>query len=368
MSYVGDPYEHDIFMSYSHGDVDGNGDSKLRNWSQAFARELESELKALPGIGRDIRLFLDQHHRPDQGLDPTEPLSDQLREDIRLSAVLGILMSPHYLDSDWCQREREWWFQAQSALNMSAEGRKTIARIWPTEKQWPPELCDSEGEPDIGFTFYDKSRKEIRPQPFEWPEPETNSKGDFRDALLDMVGRLRLNLDEIKDRVDLQRQLKTEAGRLSAPAGQVVYLHGRASQSELWEKTNEALTQQGLVVFPSDPDPVGGNPASMLELRNTRVEIMGGCDALLLLGTKDQRATEADLVVVGRQDRHAARATSNRHLPCALLDNADTDSGARHKIAARGLQIDWIDATGTTWPVDVRDWLNQSGHTLVAAG
>ena len=46
MSFVGDPFRHDIFVSYSHGDVTGSGDSKLKRWSGAFARELESELRA----------------------------------------------------------------------------------------------------------------------------------------------------------------------------------------------------------------------------------------------------------------------------------------------------------------------------------
>ena len=40
MSYVGEPFRHDLFVSYSHGD-DGSGGAYLKPWSAAFAHELE---------------------------------------------------------------------------------------------------------------------------------------------------------------------------------------------------------------------------------------------------------------------------------------------------------------------------------------
>ena len=45
MSYVKDPFKHDIFVSYSHGNVDGTDDSALKAWSQGFVKVLEAELK-----------------------------------------------------------------------------------------------------------------------------------------------------------------------------------------------------------------------------------------------------------------------------------------------------------------------------------
>ena len=77
VSYVGKPFEHDIFVSYSHGDADGTGDSKLKQWSQAFARELESELNTDPRLAGTIRIFLDQDHRPSQSIDPLSALTDE---------------------------------------------------------------------------------------------------------------------------------------------------------------------------------------------------------------------------------------------------------------------------------------------------
>ena len=365
MSYVGDPFKHDLFVSYSHGDVDGTGESKLKQWSQAFARELEGELKAFPGLGGDISIFLDEHLRPQQALNPMESLTDQLRSEIEHSAVLSVLMSPQYIASKWCREERQLWHEAQDTLGIPTDGRTALAQVWPTPLPWPPEFCDHHGEPLVGFTFYDKARAELRPQPYEWPEPKPDSSGPFRDELLDLVGRVRLKLDEVKAKLDEQRRQKSEAARLTAVGGQVVYLHGRTSHVHIWEQTCQVLEALGLVVFPSEPDPIEQDPARQQEIRRRRVEIMSGCDGLLLIGTEDARAMDADLAVVARQDRHSARAISNHLLPCALLDNAGLlDSTSRRRATASALQVDWIDATHETWPSAVQRWIGEAGKWL----
>ena len=57
MSYIGKPFEHDLFVSYSHGTIEGAGLSPLKRWSDGFIRELESELRVHPKFGRDLVLF-----------------------------------------------------------------------------------------------------------------------------------------------------------------------------------------------------------------------------------------------------------------------------------------------------------------------
>src|SRR5690606_2166177 len=87
MAYVGPPFAHDIFVSYSHGD-DGSGQSFLQPWSAAFARELERELRADRRFRQQLKIFLDENQRPGQGIDPMAPLSDQLRKEIGAAAIL----------------------------------------------------------------------------------------------------------------------------------------------------------------------------------------------------------------------------------------------------------------------------------------
>jgi hypothetical protein len=76
-----------------------------------------------------------------------------------------------------------------------------VARIWPTAGDGPAGLVDQRGHELLGFCFYDRARAELQPQPYEWPAPDESSKGEFRDALLELVGWLWQKLEVLKDRM-----------------------------------------------------------------------------------------------------------------------------------------------------------------------
>jgi hypothetical protein len=196
MGFLGEPFEHDLFVSYSHGDFDGSGQSNLKVWSQAFVSELEKELRAQPKFA-NLTIFLDQDHRPDRGIDPMEALTGQLRDQIAASGLLTVLMTPHYLLSKWCADERDWWVECQAKRGLVTDGRIALARIWPTEDPWPAVFLDERGQQPVGFTFYDPKTAEYHPWPHDWPDC-TGAKGPFRQAMLEMVGRLWQRLREVK--------------------------------------------------------------------------------------------------------------------------------------------------------------------------
>ena len=103
MSYIGEPFRHDLFVTYSHGTIEGAEVSPLKRWSDGFIEQLELELRQHPKFGRELALFFDDAHRPGTGLDPSSGLTEQLREEIGASALLQVLMSDHYLQSSWCR-------------------------------------------------------------------------------------------------------------------------------------------------------------------------------------------------------------------------------------------------------------------------
>ena len=366
MAYVGEPFAYDIFVSYSHGDVDGTGKSKLHQWSVGFVRELESELKQLPQLQGQVRIFLDDHHRPAQGLDPLVPLTGQLRDDIQRSAFLTVLMSPHYMKSKWCQDERDWWCEKQKELGLPQDGRIAVARIWPTnasDGDWPTAFVDERGHPLSGFGFYDRENAELLPQPYEWPEPNPKSPNPFRKELLLLAGHLRLKLEEMRKQLDDRRRAREEAASLARGDVRVVYLHGRSAETDVWNRLKAELERNNLLVLPTQLDAVAPDPRQLQEVGKNRVLTISGCDALLLVASADPGALEADLVVVGRQDRNSARALSNKLLPCALLDvvGPAIATGARRAVA-RSLNIEWIDATQPQWPEAIRQWLVEVGR------
>lgn len=62
MSFVGAPFEHDVFFSYAHADVDQVGDSETKAWCQRFANDLRQALKHIPEFAQ-LSLYLDENPR-----------------------------------------------------------------------------------------------------------------------------------------------------------------------------------------------------------------------------------------------------------------------------------------------------------------
>jgi hypothetical protein len=355
MAYVGPSFVHDLFVSYSHGD-DGRGRPFLRPWSVAFANELENELRADRKFRKELRLFLDEDHRPGHGIDPMAPLTEQLRKEISASAVLVVLMSDDYLTSAWCTEERDWWCTRQTELGLPTEERIAVVRIWPTNEPWPAALTDSRGHPLVGFRFYNP--EDAAPRPLGWLDMPGPFGSATRKALIDIVGWLSTKLADLKARLEERYRAEAEAAKLAQDRGQSIYLHGRVDQAQAWERTGIALTDDGFVVLPGEPDPVEHDPIKRQTIRERRVETLSACDALLLLGTDDSRALDADLLVVGKHDRQSARALSQRLLPCALLDTVGAPIASTvRQASARNIQVDWLDATLDPWTPAVQRWL-----------
>ena len=359
MAYVGEPFCNDIFVSYSHG-ADAQGDATLQDWSLAFVQALKNELRATPAFRNSLALFVDDHDAIGRGIDPMAPLTDQLEAQVGASALLLVLLSSDYQASHWCQAEREWWWQRQAATGVPPAGRVALVRSWPDGPwpggRWPAELSDAAGQPLVGYRFH--AGEGYRARPLGW----TQWRGGFDQAVLEAVvglaGDLCQKLDEVKAAVDRQCAVRAEARRLADPAGQAVYLHGRVDRARDWERAAEDLLAGGYAVLPGEPDPLERDPARIEALRERRVETLTGCDALMLLGSPDGRAIDADLIVVGKHDRNSARARSNRWLPCALLDTTGAPVATPvRRAAARAMQTDWLDVSqGPLVPV-VQRWL-----------
>jgi hypothetical protein len=355
MCYVGSPFTQDIFVTYSHG-ADREGRPYFREWSTAFAAALDQELRVDRRFRDDLRLFLDTQHRSGQGVDPLDGLSEQLCGHIGATALLVVLMSPDYLESGWCARERQWWYESQAARSMPANARVAVVRIMPTQSKWPSLLLDSAGQELLGFTFF--SNGPDVPRPLGWTDLPGPFGTEFKKALLGLVGQLYSHLDTMRKRVDEKSRADAEVARLAQASGQTIYLHGRPDAHNAWEATATALGSSGFAVVPGEPDEIQPDQKRAQEIRERRVGALSECDALLILATNDGRALDDDLVVVGKHDRQSARARSNRLLPCAVLDTVGAPVATTvRKTTARVVQADWLDATQPDWASGISGWL-----------
>lgn len=359
MAYVGEPFRNDIFVSYSHGS-DAQGDATLQDWSLAFVRALKDEIRALPAFRNSLSLFVDAHDATGQGIDPMAPLTEQLEAQVGAAALLLVLLSPDYQASGWCKSERQWWWQRQAATGVQPAGRVAMVRIWPEgpwpEGPWPPELRDSAGQPLVGYRFH--AGEGFRARPLGWTQWRTGFDQTVLDEVVGLAGDLCQKLDDVRVGVERQRAARAEADRLAVATGQTVYLHGRVDQAADWERAAEALLAGGYAVMPGEPDPVESTASRIQAIRERRVETLTGCDALMLLGSADGRAIDADLIAVGKNDRNSARSRSNRWLPCALLDTTGAPVATPvRRAAARAMQTDWLDVTHDPLVPVVQRWL-----------
>jgi hypothetical protein len=360
LAYVGEPFRHDIFVSYSHGsDVDGEGTH--RGWSLAFVRELEREMRADRAFRDTLSLFVDSQGKSGQRIDPMSPLTDQLTAHAAGAALLLVLLTPDYQASDWCRAEREWWWAQQRRNGVAPEGRVGMVRAWPVPAEWPggawpPELSDGAGQPLVGWRFHAGDGRAARP--LGWTQWQVGFSPDVRESLLTVVGELLQKLDGIKADLERQATVRADAQRLADAAGQTLYVHGRADRATDWERAAVALADGGYAVLPGEPDPVERDAVRQEAIRQQRVETLTACDALVLVGSQDGRAIDADLIVVGKHDRHSARARCNKWLPCALLDTVGPPVATSvRRNTARIVQTDWLDATTIPAVTLVRQWL-----------
>lgn len=359
--YIGQPFRHDVFVTYSHGDVTGNDDAYIKTYSEHLTDLIERNLQAFPEIGRTVRVFRDQHPRRNQRLDSHNPLTEELKQHIASSGLLLVLMSPHYLDSEWCKDERDWWEAAQQGHGLPHENRLLIARIWKTAaEKWPSLLCDTRKEPIVGQSFYNPAGDQEFP--FDWHAPDANNlSSSFKKSLHSLVSDIVAKLQKAKEAAKQLEWQRKQEQLFASQGGQTIYLHARTpNQINEWNTWGGILNERGFVVQPGAPDPVGDSPESINELRERRVERMANCDAVCLIASDNAAALNDDLIVIGRNERHAAKDRSGRDLPCAVLDPAGV--GVANPIVRQNaghLGVDWIDLKPLELPDRIFPWFGQ---------
>lgn len=348
MSSLAPNFKYDVFVSYAHWDTDKRGTALLKTWSQALVAELEAELKMDPEW-RKASFFLDTRDIRN----PHAPLDNEISEAISKSALMLVLMTPHYLLSGACKEERKLWFE-KSQLQAFAgnRGRLLFARVMPVrDRDWPADFRDGNDRPPIGRWFF---KQPSGRRPFGWPNP-AGLGGEFRENLVDLAGDIGARLRELKEAINRKRRAAVDAERLR----QALYLHARERDQSRWKDDREQLVSAGFFVAPAGPEKTG-DPSKIDEIDRESVRAIAACDAILLISGDDPNHLVSDLAVVGYQRRKSATERSKRSVPCAVVDHGVgwSDKEVLQQ-SAKNMKVDWITASGSGWPNDVRSWLDE---------
>ncbi|HET9526676.1 MAG TPA: TIR domain-containing protein, partial [Pyrinomonadaceae bacterium] len=141
------PHKYDVFISYGHlDDEDPAGD--VKGWVDLLVERLprlvSNNLGYLPTVWRDER-----------SLHGNDLLTAAISEGVTSSLLLIPIVSPRYVQSDWCRRELEAFCQSESPAGAPAF-RSRIFKVIKTPLLF--HLAKKEPEPLrelIGYSFYE---------------------------------------------------------------------------------------------------------------------------------------------------------------------------------------------------------------------
>ncbi len=189
MAFVPD-YKHDIFVSYAHvDDLPFPGVDK--GWVSTLVETLEILLAQKLGRREGYSLWMD--HQLSRHAD----LTPEILENLGKTATLLVILSPGYLASEWCLREKDTFLRLLHEKQLSAQQRSG-SRVFIVERDQvgfdnrPEQFADL-----LGYRFWvqegDGSPPRVLGSP--WPDPKNPENMSYFDQLT----RLATNLtDELK--------------------------------------------------------------------------------------------------------------------------------------------------------------------------
>jgi TIR domain/Domain of unknown function (DUF4062) len=253
-------YNNDVFISYSHIDNQSFGDPR-GGWVDIFHEQLQNFVSV--HVGRRTKVWRDKR------LMGAEVFSDEIEQQLRSSAVLVSVISPGYMQSEWCNRELLGFTKAaQDRGSLRVGNLQRVVKVLrlPVERSALPPLLDEA----LGAQFF-------RVDP---------ASGRARDLLLDpsadaeKVFLARVD-DVAQDLCRLLGAIATSGGAAAAAppasAADTVFLAWTTGDlSEEREKLRRELEARNYRVVPAGAPPLdakGVRESVLAALRDAKVAI-----------------------------------------------------------------------------------------------
>ena len=336
MSFLGNNFEYDFFVSYcwGQGNVDPNLEERnhIREWVKDFIGPIAAKLKtglSTEKTARDLNFYFDFVDGRNSGSD----IPDEIEEAVRSSAFLLIFMSPDYCRSDFCKREIEWFYD-QAKKDGRGNCNFIIRQIVntphnPGDLSWPAALLDREGNPlHSGMPCYDSDLN----NPVEIPEKLSAAS---RDVLREILEKLKKFKNQI------------EAAKTKAICGDEVakqiYLQ-RHTDSLIWSSTKAELDKHVIV----NPDKMDTelNDLNLLKSYNSRRRIaLANCQGLVIV-RKNSDDPSGLMISTSYEDRRFVKSSNGRELPWVLIDYSSDKSLKTHPL----YKLPSVDASDSDWP------------------
>ena len=272
------PHKYDIFISYGHlDDEDPAGD--VKGWVDLLVERLprlvSNNLGYVPNVWRDER-----------SLHGNDLLTAAISEGVTTSLLLIPIVSPRYVQSDWCRRELEAFCQSETPPGGLAF-RSRIFKVIKTPLLF--HLAKKEPEPLrelIGYSFYEMEGD----MPVEFgPEVVPNKDPRYWTALRRLawdVSNMLVSLKHAKDATTGPLVMPTAQAKPAMPAaapvgaatngGEKKYVYLAETTTDLAserELVRDELRQRGYGVLPEEKLPA----AELQEIQNVINQSLSRC-------------------------------------------------------------------------------------------
>ena len=315
------PHKYDIFISYGHlDDEDPAGD--VKGWVDLLVERLprlvSNNLGYIPNVWRDER-----------SLHGNDLLTAAISEGVTTSLLLIPIVSPRYVQSDWCLRELDAFCKSEAPPGAPAF-RSRIFKVIKTPLLF--HLAKKEPEPLrelIGYSFYEMEGD----MPVEFgPEVVPNKDPRYWTALRRLAWDVSNMLVTLKHRDRITGPLVMPTTQASTPVttaspvgaatngGEKKYVYLAETTTDLAserELVRDELRQRGYGVLPEEKLPA----AELQEIQNVINQALARCVMSVHLIGKRYGSTPEDnprsLVCI--QDDMAAQHTSKHENFSRLL-------------------------------------------------
>ena len=256
-------YDYDMFVSYAHLDNQPPA-AGIAGWVELLVEKLQLEVRQ-----RGIRQF---EALSDEKLAENFPLTPQLLSKIGRSATLLVVMSPAYLQSDWCRREREAFLNL--VHDRIAEGSVFVVEVREVNhSEYPKEFADL-----VPVSFWLKDPESKTDRPLGVPNPDEEK---YYKRLLRLSYLIKCQMEHL-----VAKQSRPQDKEISPVAvGPSVTVYVARSTEDLEDREEELrsyLGQYGITVLPqtrypqTDAAAFEGAMQSDLSLSKLYVQLLSG--------------------------------------------------------------------------------------------
>ena len=221
MSFVGEPFAHDVFVSYAHAERETD-DTLIRDWSQRLASKLRtllaSALNPTVDDGSRFDMFLD-----DRSLNAGDDLTRQAARPRRA------FRDPAGADEPALPEEELVPRRAALVPRPCRQGRPRPRALLPVriqplqEAAWPDRLRDERGALPVYLDLADAETG----LPLDDLDAPCRPRTCVRKALIQIKGRL----EDLRRRLQARRAIE----RPTSLDRQIVYLHAHPEDRDAWD-------------------------------------------------------------------------------------------------------------------------------------